>query len=287
MNTPQVSIILPTYNRKKFLAASLESCIRQTELGLEIIVVDDASSDETSKYLEEMAKQYASVKVLRHEVNQGLPTSLNDGLSLARGEFLTWTSDDNLYESNAIASLLSEIKNSEADIVYTDISLIDDHGNPVGRQNSRDSRFLFLTNIIGACFLFRRRVWDTVGPYRAEVSLIEDYDFWLRAKAAGFGFKHVSGCFYQYRLHSNSLTEQKKYSLYLSLQKVLESIHPFPKNYRDQSFLKIQKARTYAHLHDRKNVLKETLPLLFTAPHYLILYGKLALFYLLFGKLKK
>src|SRR5438128_1966436 len=90
-----VSVILPTHNGSKYLRQSIESCLSQTYLDIELIVVDDGSMDETSAILESLTDD--RVRKIRHQTNRGLSAALNTGCAEARGEYLTWTSDDNLY----------------------------------------------------------------------------------------------------------------------------------------------------------------------------------------------
>src|SRR5436190_21740360 len=94
-SNPKVSIVLPTYNRAKYLKLSIDSCLIQTFKDFELIIVDDCSKDETPQTI----KSYTDPRIRYHrnESNQRLPRSLNIGFSLAKGEYLTWTSDDNFF----------------------------------------------------------------------------------------------------------------------------------------------------------------------------------------------
>ncbi len=90
-----VSIVLPTYKRAHVLPSAIRSVLNQTYTNLELIVVDDNSPDDTRDVVASFGDP--RIRYVRNEPNLKLPRALNRGFSLARGEYLTWTSDDNLY----------------------------------------------------------------------------------------------------------------------------------------------------------------------------------------------
>src|SRR5438128_2730451 len=98
---PLVSIVLPTYNRAALLGGAVESCLRQTWKHLELLIVDDGSTDSTGDVAGEWARRDSRVRYLKQE-NGKIPRALNTGFRAASGEFFTWTSDDNLFEPEAI-----------------------------------------------------------------------------------------------------------------------------------------------------------------------------------------
>ena len=91
-----VSIVLPVYNGARFLAEAIQSCLAQTYPHWELIVVDDCSTDDSPQIVAGFAADDARIRVIRHAHNRKLPGALNTGFDAARGEYLTWTSDDNL-----------------------------------------------------------------------------------------------------------------------------------------------------------------------------------------------
>ena len=95
--SPKISVVLPVYNGERYLRESLDSILAQTMGDFELIVVDDCSTDATSVILAEYAVRDSRIRIIRNAENQKLPRSLNIGFAEARGEYLTWTSDDNVY----------------------------------------------------------------------------------------------------------------------------------------------------------------------------------------------
>jgi glycosyltransferase involved in cell wall biosynthesis len=209
LNDPLVSIILPTYNGSRYLDASIGSCLNQSYSNIELIVVDDCSTDATPEIIRERAARDARIRIVAHERNRKLPGSLNSGFSRARGEYLSWTSDDNLYQPYAIERMVSALRDRpDAAVVYAGYAVIGDTGQVLNTEPARQPSNLVLGNVVGACFLYRREVQDAVGPYDETLFLAEDYDFWLRA-AQRFQFVALDTELYFYRQHQQSLSASR------------------------------------------------------------------------------
>lgn len=129
-NEVLVSIVLPVYNGEKFLKQSIESVLKQTHKNLELIIVNDCSTDNSLSIANSFEKQDPRVKVISNQVNQKLPESLNIGFRNANGDYYTWTSDDNWYEPTAIEDMLNYLlEKNDKDMVCADMTVIheDDH----------------------------------------------------------------------------------------------------------------------------------------------------------------
>lgn len=203
-----VSIILPTYNGSSYIKQSIDSCLGQTYKNFELIIVDDCSSDETVNII----KSYSDprIKYFKHERNLGLPRALNTGFENAKGEYLTWTSDDNFFHVDAIAKMVSILeKNKDIGFVYANFYLIDEKGKIFKSYRVGSSKSLDRGNLIGACFLYRREVYEKIGEYIPEFRLAEDYNYWLRIRQS-FKMKKINDFLYYYRRHQKSLTWSNK-----------------------------------------------------------------------------
>lgn len=206
VNPPTVSIILPTFNGERFLHQSVQSCLEQSWASLEVIVIIDGSTDNTRSILSTFDDP--RLRVVDRVDNHGLPESLNEGVRHAQGEFLTWTSDDNWFRPHAIASMLNALVNSpDADLVYASYEIADEDGSITRLVRADDPGTVWDRNTVGACFLYTRRLAETVGEYRPERRLIEDYDYWLRASML-FKFIPLHESLYVYRDHPHSLSGQ-------------------------------------------------------------------------------
>ena len=207
---PLVSIVLPTYNGERYLRESLDSIIAQDYAHFELIIVDDASTDETPQISEVYAKKDRRISVIRNAKNRKLPGALNVGFSLARGALYTWTSDDNMYRPGALNTMVSFLRaHPEIDLVYTSYSTIDDGSKVIRRMDVEGPDYLWRTNVIGGCFMYRKEMAEKTGLYDESRFVVEDYEYWLRA-ARHAKIAQLKEDLYLYREHGASLTA--KYS---------------------------------------------------------------------------
>lgn len=205
MIKPLVSIVLPVYNGEKYLSQSIESCLNQTYNNLELIIVNDCSKDKTLEISSLYAAKDNRIKIINNLKNMKLPASLNIGHKVAKGNFITWTSDDNFYELNAIEELLQTLLKKQVDIVYSDICLVNDIGDKIREVKFVPFENIIFGNFIGSCFLYSRSVFDRNNGYDENLFLVEDYDFWLRATLHS-RFYQLQKRLYNYRIHQGSLT---------------------------------------------------------------------------------
>ncbi|WP_406857098.1 glycosyltransferase family A protein [Alsobacter sp. KACC 23698] len=209
-----VTIVLPVHNGERYLRQSIDSCLSQTHSALELVVVDDCSTDATARILAEYAAADDRVRIIRNETNKGLPETLNVGFRAARGRYLTWTSDDNLYSPDALRFMVQQLSTyPDVGFVYTALHTIDEQGRdlnlalcsaPTGLR-----RHELAAGAVRACFMYRAEVRDTVGPYRAEYRHAEDFDYWVRI-CLSYKARHYHLPLYRYRLHASSLTAQHR-----------------------------------------------------------------------------
>lgn len=202
-----VSIVLPTYKRAHLLPLAIRSVLAQTYANWELIVVDDNSPDATAEVVASFADP--RIRYVRNEPNLKLPRALNRGFSLARGEYLTWTSDDNLYAEGAVEKMVMRLGAGGCDLVYADYYLFaeqDAEGRPRDPQHDRLPATVQLEkgNHIGACFLYTRRVYEAVGDYDPELFLVEDYDYFIRVSRR-FTLAHIAEPLYYFRRDDDTL----------------------------------------------------------------------------------
>lgn len=204
-----ISIVLPSYNGQEYIEQAIEGVRRQTFSDWELIIVDDCSTDSTLLIAEKYAKQDDRIKVIHNEDNQKLPQSLNIGFENAKGEYYTWTSDDNVYAPDALEKMYQTIMREKVDFVFADYETIDPDDYIIYKVHTGPIDLLPLRDIIGACFLYKRYVHEMLGGYDVNKFLVEDYDFWIRAYWK-FKFYHIDESLYYYRIHSGSLTATRK-----------------------------------------------------------------------------
>ena len=162
-----ISIVLPVYNGSKYLSESIESILSQTYKNWELIIIDDCSSDNTPQIANRYCTFDSRIRYYKNENNLRLPRALNKGFSLAKGDFFTWTSDDNIYEKDALEKMLYSLKSNNADFVFCSYNTIDENGEIIGFVRVPDDfkNSIVGSNIVGACFLYTRKVYNSVGDY--------------------------------------------------------------------------------------------------------------------------
>ena len=222
----RVSIVLPVRNGARYLAESVRSVEAQSLRDWELIAVDDGSTDATPEILATLAAQDGRIRVVRNDPALCLPGALNRGFEAAQGSLLTWTSDDNVFRPEALASMVATLEQRhEADVVYADYTLIDGDGRELERRSVPQIEHLGYSNVVGPCFLFRRHVWQALGGYADDLFLAEDYDFWLRA-VARFRFLRLASDLYLYRTHPGALGTSRRYEVGLATARALERSLP-------------------------------------------------------------
>lgn len=234
--SPKVSIVLPTYNGARYLRPSIDSCLHGTYPHIELIIVDDGSADETGRIVRSCTD--SRIQYLRHTTNRGLPCALNTGFAQATGDYLTWTSDDNMFLPQAVEKMVRFAQAGPHAFVFCDYYRFQGEGHPpVGANHyspvpascparsdssghgswgtdhgSRDLVRVELPddppleqgNCIGYCFLYSRHVWERIGDYDPHARLAEDYDYWIRVSKQ-FPLVHLPEALYVTRFHDRSL----------------------------------------------------------------------------------
>lgn len=203
-NDPLISVVLPTHNGARFISQSIESVLAQTCSPLELIIVNDGSTDNTVEVLNRYNDP--RVRILHNERNVGLPQALNMGFRASRGVYLTWTSDDNWYAPDAFDTMRRVLEEyTDVAFVYADYTIVDENGVVLRECSVGEPESLTESNQIGPCWLYRRQVYERVGEFSDTFRLAEDYHYWLGVWR-WFTMKPLHKPLYYYRYHSGSLT---------------------------------------------------------------------------------
>ncbi len=192
---PHVSVIIPAYNHERFIRTTVDSVLRQTHARLELIVVDDGSTDRTGAIVQAMDDQ--RIKYV-HQENQDAYNALNKGISLATGDFIAILNSDDVYAPTRLERLLQVQRETGAQCLFTDVIPIDDEGRElrdpdfgwnVWHQTNRN--FFFKCRDLYTAFLkgnfmvttsnlfLSREAAVKVGPF-APLRYLHDYDFIFR-----------------------------------------------------------------------------------------------------------
>jgi teichuronic acid biosynthesis glycosyltransferase TuaG len=128
-----ISVILPAFNSERFIKNSLESALSQTHTELEVVVIDDASSDKTVQIIEMLCASDHRVRLLRQPANRGPGAARNRGIGAARGRYLAFLDADDVWEPQKLERQLEYMKTNNLAFSYTPVSLISESGVFLGR----------------------------------------------------------------------------------------------------------------------------------------------------------
>lgn len=224
---PKISIVLPVYNGERYIKQSIDSVLRQSFRNWELIIVDDCSDDMTPEIIKEYSDKDKRIKIYRNNVNSKLPTSLNNGFNVARGEYLTWTSDDNILKENCLYVFNDYLdKHEDVMLVYSDYDLIDENSEVIGKVFNKDKKWIPVCNPIGASFMYRKAAIKKIGEYNSSLFLVEDYEYWIRVYLDS-KIVHLNLNLYQYREHNKSLTSLNSYKIFKRMEQLREMYY-FP-----------------------------------------------------------
>jgi glycosyltransferase involved in cell wall biosynthesis len=222
-----VSIVLPNFNHGDFLESAIQSVLEQDYKNLELIVVDDGSTDHSIEVLNRFIGK-ARFRVIFSE-HAGISSALNIGFANAKGSLFSWTSADNLMAKGAVSFLVKALMdNPGCGMAHSDYQIIDENGvkllNSSFRSYDQDTDHSYIIrtnrskplehyipdNYIGPFFMYRREIAKYVGDYAVLLGF-EDYDYWIRVSRIAT-ILHIpsDGGLYSYRLHPKTLTASSR-----------------------------------------------------------------------------
>lgn len=206
-NEVRLSVVIPTYNDGAFLLEALESAYRFAPPGSEVIVVDDGSDDPAS--LDALAAIDRSTARVFRQANLGVSAARNRAVAVSAGRFILPLDGDDRLTGYVVDDGLEFLESSDDYGVY--YGGYQEFGTSSARMNLDDfdpDLMLFDHNLVPACALFRRTLWEGTGGYDESLPAAEDYDFWIRAYSLGWKFFHHPEPLFEYRRRPNSLSSR-------------------------------------------------------------------------------
>lgn len=195
MKSPKVSVLLPIYNGSRFMSKSIESVLLQSFEDFELIIIDDGSTDMTSDIAKEFMRKDKRVVFVSNKENLGIQKALNNGMRIAKGEYIARIDDDDEWiSSDKLANQLDFLeRNSNHVLVGTGVIVVDEQRNEIFRflQPSDDEairkKMLFKSYFMHSTVLFRKDIALNLGGYGEGENTrhVEDYDLWLRLGTVG------------------------------------------------------------------------------------------------------
>jgi glycosyltransferase involved in cell wall biosynthesis len=204
MSELTVSIIIPVYNGETFLELAIQSVLQQSYENVELVVVDDGSTDRSAA----IAECYGTRLQLIKQKNLGQSAALAVGWQRSSGSLIGYLSADDILFEDAVSTLVSAFAaKREAILIYPDFDLIDKDGVHLGTvvapEFSRFAQFGELRCLPGPGALFRRTAYEQSGPWRSDLRQIPDLEFFFRLAMRG-DFLHLPKVLAAFRKHAHS-----------------------------------------------------------------------------------
>lgn len=219
-----ISIITPSFNQGRFIERTIKSVINQGIVGLEYLVVDGGSTDNTLNVL----KNYSEYIQWIHEEDEGQADAVNKGLRMTTGEIIGWLNSDDIYYPNAIKKVNDFFaKNPEIDIIYGKAFHIDVNGIEMGFYYSEDWNLERLKNVCYICqpaVFFRRRVINKFGYLDKTLQYCMDYEYWLRLALSGAKFAYLPEVLAGSRLYEETKTLSSKIAVHKEINDMFKKL---------------------------------------------------------------
>jgi glycosyltransferase involved in cell wall biosynthesis len=209
---PLVSVIIPTYNHAQFVTQAVDSVLAQTYPNVEVVVVDDGSTDQTRDLLSRYEGQINYI----YQENKGLSAARNTGILAAHGDYLLFLDADDLVPPNKLELQVPYLESrSDFGLVYSGWQYINEDGTQVLGEARPKKQGQLLKDLLRGTFfcipgaaLIRRECFERVGLFDEALRAEEDTDMWVRLARAGYAFGYVDQCLFQYRIRQDSMSAQ-------------------------------------------------------------------------------
>ena len=226
-DTPLVSVVIPCYNAAPFVKEAVMSVMQQSYTNLEIILIDDFSTDSTWAILEQSAVQDKRIKLIRNEKNMGVVATLNKGIALSKGKYIARMDADDISLSHRIKVQVDFFEQDEAlALCGSNYIRINNEGKKTGKvkfpsdTERLKAELLFYCPFAHPSVMMKKAVLDELGYYHTGMILAQDYELWLRI-AKQFKVANVQSYLLLYRWHGNNISITKKEKQAEALEKAL------------------------------------------------------------------
>lgn len=235
-NNQLVSVIIPVYNAEKYLHTTIRSVLQQTYPWIEMIFIDDASTDASVDVIEEFQMQYNQITLLTNDVNQGTAIARNRGLATAKGRYVAFLDSDDLWDPSKIEAQIKKMHQHHAALCYAAIDMIDAQDQLIKPKRNIQEDVVYeelLKNNVIACssVLVDRKL---TGHF--EMPLLragQDYATWLELLRKGHRAVGINEVLVRYRLLKGSVSSNKlkSFKKVWNIYRNFEGIHPVKSTY--------------------------------------------------------
>lgn len=207
--SPLITVIIAVFNRQKKLRTAINSVLSQTYSNYEIIIVDDGSTDNPERYIFKLIAQGINIKFIKH-ANCGAPLSLNEGIKLASGTFITFLDSDDRYMPEHLEQRVRIFKKMrELDLIHTTAKIYGSENDMLIPDARNPKKLINIEKcIIGATIFGKNKVFETLKGFRDIYGY--DYDFIKRCRKKFRTVKYDMPTYIYYRNSADSILSKKK-----------------------------------------------------------------------------
>lgn len=204
-----ISVVIPVYNAEKFILAAVKSVLSQKSVNIELIIIDDGSTDSSGKIIQSIND--TRIKYFKKE-NGGIVSALNFAISKTHGKIIARMDADDIMEPLRLRKQLDYMIKNDLEIVGGNINLIDEDGRIIGKKtfpiNHYDiiSSLPFINPLCHPATIIKTAVLNEVNGYTLGTDGAEDFDLWCRLSGV-YKFGNVPDCVLSYRLTTNSISQ--------------------------------------------------------------------------------
>lgn len=237
-NKKMISVIVPVYNVEKYIEKCVDSLVNQTIEDKEIILVDDGSTDNTSKILDEYAKKYPEIVKVIHKENEGVSVARNVGIEIATGEYIGFIDSDDWVEFDMYEKLYNKAVEDDCDVVACNITALYPDHEVIIKSNIRDNetaKELMIDAYAIVCNkIYKKSLIENI-RFKEKMNFCEDVRFlyMLYPKIKKIG--SIDESLYNYLQRTGSLT----YTYNEKLYQLIDSLDDIVKYYKDENIYEI------------------------------------------------
>lgn len=238
-----LTVVIPNYNKAKYIGRCLDSILQQTYLPEEIIVVDDCSTDDSREIINEYAEKHGIIRTIYLEENAGVSNARNTGIKSVKTEFLTFIdSDDYYFDRNKLKNEMAKSLEYSAlgyePLVYSRTIIVDEEGNLIScRQNKKWKKYEFIKGPkalsvlisrlkqkrIPRDYCIRKNIIEKVGAYSFPNNFYEDLDLLMRIARSGVYFVPTYMPGTAYRQVTNGLSSKSSTDHKVAMDEICDS----------------------------------------------------------------
>lgn len=224
MESALVSVVIPNYNQESLIEKALYSVLDQTYKNIELLVLDDCSTDKSKDVLEKIRRENPSrnINIVYNPVNLGITKNKNLGFKLAKGDYITYLDGDDFYYPEKIEKELERLITGDFEIVYSRFNYVNTE-NEVWKEWKNEKSFYpegnifenvfkrdFPNNTLFRCELVKKEIWQKIGFLDESRKAYEDWDCRIKmSKIAKIGYVDYVGCAYVDNPNSINSKEKK------------------------------------------------------------------------------